>query len=120
MPVVPAGHTGHVPDRDDGRFAGGGPAARFGDRHVRRTEQVSGTVPGRGGLGPFHRERAQDTPPPDESGGDKYETERYEQKSAGVVSHLSSLPHSRGDRQARADVMLLFPGRLGVIGAGHG
>jgi hypothetical protein len=33
VPVAPAGHPGHVPDRDDGRFAACGPATRFGDRH---------------------------------------------------------------------------------------
>jgi hypothetical protein len=89
-----------------GRFAECGLAARFGDRHVRRTQQVSGTVPDHGRLGPFHREGAQDTSPPDEAGGHKYETERYEQESVRVVRHLSSLHHLRGDRHARTGVML--------------
>ncbi|MGA5137051.1 hypothetical protein [Streptomyces azureus] len=42
VPVAPAGHPGHVPDRDDGRFAACGPATHFGDRHVRTTQQVPG------------------------------------------------------------------------------
>ncbi len=102
VPVVPARHPGHVSDRDDGRFVMCGPAARFGDCHVRGTQQVSGTVPDHGCLGPFRREGTQDTSPPDVAGGDKDETERYEQESAGGVrSHLSSVHHSRGDRHAR-------------------
>lgn len=107
VPVVLARHPGHVPDRDDGRVAACGPAACFGDGHVRRMQQASGTVPDHGRLGPFRREGAQDTSPPDVAGGDKDETECYEQESAGGVrSHLSSLHHSRGDRHARAGVTL--------------
>ncbi|GHA56173.1 hypothetical protein GCM10010303_80080 [Streptomyces purpurascens] len=89
-----ARHPDHVFDRHDDRFSAGSPAARFGDRHVRRTQQIPGTVPDGGRLSPFHRKRAQDTPPPDEADGDKNETERYEQKSAGMMRHLPSLHHA--------------------------
>jgi hypothetical protein len=75
---------------------------------------ASGTIPDHGRLGPSRREGAQETSPPDEAGGDKYETERYEQESAGIVTHLPSLHHSRGDRHARADVTLPISERLSV------
>lgn len=113
VPVVLARHPGHVFDRDDGRFAVCGPLTRSGDCHVRRAQQVSGTIPDHGCLGPFRREGTQDTSSPDVAGGDKDETERYEQESAwGVRSHLSSLHHSRGDRHARVGGRLSE--RLGV------
>ncbi len=102
VPVVPARHPGHVSNRHDGRFAVRGPLTRSGDCHVGRAQQVSGTIPHHGCLGAFRREGTQNTSSPDVAGGDKDETERYEQESAwGVRAHQSSLHHSRGDRHVR-------------------
>ncbi|GAA2766549.1 hypothetical protein GCM10010103_55900 [Streptomyces paradoxus] len=47
-----------------------------------------------GRPGPFGRKGAQDTPPPDETGGYEHEAERYEQESGEVAMHLTSLHHS--------------------------